>query len=173
MTRPEADTFLALEWVNVTVAPPKVSDRVLPTVAGLFVRWGSMRPHGAGWYRADGNARYWDGLRWTLDTLTLEAAKALVVREWEEAGDRAAAQGVPPKSRKVAGLLAIFLGSLGIHRMYLGDVLLGVVLALVCVISIGFLFGVPTLVLGVVEGILLLRNAPAYKRDARGMLLAA
>lgn len=172
MTRAEADDYVALEWVNFTVPPAKASNRILPTVFG-FPRSGFERPREAGWYRADGIARYWGGTRWTLDSMPIKQAKALVVQEWEGAGDRAMAEGVPQKSSKVAGLLAIFLGAFGVHRMYLGDVLLGIFLALLCVISMAFLFAVPTLILGVIEGILLLKGARGYVRDSRGLPLAA
>ena len=45
----------------------------------------------------------------------------------------------PPKSKMTAGLLAIFLGGLGIHRFYLGNNGLGVVMLLITVLSLGLL----------------------------------
>lgn len=50
------------------------------------------------------------------------------------------------KNRIVAALLAIFLGSLGIHKFYLGQLLWGVIYLLLC------WTGVPAVV-GIIEGI--------------------
>ncbi len=46
---------------------------------------------------------------------------------------------VMPKSRLAAGLLGIFLGGLGVHRFYLGNVGLGMLMLLVSLLSFGFL----------------------------------
>jgi TM2 domain-containing membrane protein YozV len=104
--------------------------------------------------------------------MPLEQARALVRREWEAAGDAAAANGAPLKSRHVAGLLALFLGFLGVHRMYLGNVSAAIVLPLFFVFTFTSFFGIPSLIIGVIEGIMLLQNStPSYARDARGVPL--
>lgn len=38
----------------------------------------------------------------------------------------------PTKNKTIAGLLAIFLGGLGIHKFYLGKTILGIVYLLFC-----------------------------------------
>ncbi len=53
-----------------------------------------------------------------------------------------------PKKR-VAGLLAIFLGGLGVHKFYLGD--MNGIAYLICAFT-----GIP-LILGIIEGIAILR----------------
>jgi len=39
---------------------------------------------------------------------------------------------ISPKSRLVVTLLAYFLGSLGIHRFYLGKIVTGIVMLITC-----------------------------------------
>ena len=58
-----------------------------------------------------------------------------------------------PKTKLVAGLLGIFLGSIGVHKFYLGDSKAGIIriVVTVCTCGIGGLWGT-------VEGILLLVN---------------
>ena len=58
----------------------------------------------------------------------------------------------PVKSKVAAGLLAILLGGLGIHKFYLGKVGLGVVYLLFC------WTGVPEII-GLVEGIIYLTDS--------------
>jgi TM2 domain-containing membrane protein YozV len=65
------------------------------------------------------------------------------------------------KSRMAAGLLGIFLGSLGIHRFYLGYTTIGVIQIVVTVLT----FGLGGL-WGFVEGIMIF--AGAINRDAQG-----
>ncbi|HWJ97230.1 MAG TPA: TM2 domain-containing protein, partial [Acidimicrobiales bacterium] len=45
----------------------------------------------------------------------------------------------PPKSKIAAGLLAFFLGTLGIHRFYLGYNGIGITMLLLTVLSFGIL----------------------------------
>ena len=59
--------------------------------------------------------------------------------------------GVELKSKLVAGLLGIFIGSLGIHRFYLGYTTIGIVQILVTI----FTFGLGGL-WGFIEGIMIL-----------------
>ena len=56
---------------------------------------------------------------------------------------------LPSKNKVTAGLLAIFLGGLGIHKFYLGQVLLGILYLLFSATAI-------PLILGIIEGILYL-----------------
>ena len=44
----------------------------------------------------------------------------------------------PPKSKVAAILLAFFLGTLGIHRFYMGHTVTGVVMLLITVLTLGF-----------------------------------
>lgn len=67
------------------------------------------------------------------------------------------------KSKLVAGLLAIFLGTLGIHKFYLGYTQAGVIMLLVSILG-AFLFGLGPLVMGVIaliEGIMYLTKSDA------------
>jgi TM2 domain-containing membrane protein YozV len=58
-----------------------------------------------------------------------------------------------PKTKLVAGLLGIFLGSIGIHKFYLGDTKAGVIRIVVTVLTLG-IGGI----WGFIEGIMLLVN---------------
>src|SRR5262249_4452485 len=59
-----------------------------------------------------------------------------------------AGQVVSPKSRVTAGLLALFLGGLGIHKFYLGFSGPGVIMLLLG--TLGWVLVVPALVNGVI-----------------------
>lgn len=59
------------------------------------------------------------------------------------------------KSKVVYGILAILLGSLGIHKFYVGDTKNGVIYLLITVCSLGMLYWIPA-ILGLVGGILAL-----------------
>ena len=61
----------------------------------------------------------------------------------------------PAKSRLAAGLLGIFLGGLGVHRFYLGNVGLGMAMLLVSVLSFGFLAWLVA-IWGFIEGVVIL-----------------
>lgn len=74
--------------------------------------------------------------------------------------------GMEPKSRLIAGLLGILLGSLGIHRFYLGYTTIGVVQIVVTVLT----FGLGGL-WGFIEGIMILVGADPFTRDAKGIPL--
>jgi TM2 domain-containing membrane protein YozV len=58
-----------------------------------------------------------------------------------------------PKSKMVAGLLGIFLGSIGVHKFYLGDSKAGIIRIVVTVVTLG-IGGI----WGFIEGIMLLVN---------------
>lgn len=77
------------------------------------------------------------------------------------------------KSRVAAGLFGIFLGSLGIHRFYLGYSGIGLAMLLISVLSLGFL--APFIaVWGLVEGILYLTaQRGSYSVDAAGRPLTS
>ena len=58
-----------------------------------------------------------------------------------------------PKTKLVAGLLGIFLGSIGVHKFYLGDSKAGIIRIVVTVVTLG-IGGI----WGFIEGIMLLVN---------------
>ena len=69
------------------------------------------------------------------------------------------------KSKVVAGLLAIFLGALGVHRFYTGHTGIGLAQLLITVLSFGFL-ALPVAIWAFIEGIMYLTGGiPA---DAQG-----
>jgi hypothetical protein len=70
------------------------------------------------------------------------------------------------KSRLVAGLLGILLGSLGIHRFYLGYVGIGIAQIAVTIVTFGL-----GAVWGFIEGIMILVGAESFRRDAKGVPL--
>jgi TM2 domain-containing membrane protein YozV len=72
--------------------------------------------------------------------------------------------GTELKSKLVAGLLGIFIGSLGIHRFYLGYTKIGIIQIIVSV----FTFGIGGL-WGFIEGIMILTGN--IKKDAKGQPL--
>jgi hypothetical protein len=69
------------------------------------------------------------------------------------------------KSKVTAGLLAIILGALGVHRFYLGYRVIGAIMLLVTVASLGRL-AVITVPWGLVEGILIFSGK--WKKDKYG-----
>lgn len=77
-----------------------------------------------------------------------------------------------PKSRLVAGLLAIFVGCLGIHNFYLGNNNIGLIQVLVSTIGGVFTCGIATIAMEIwalVEGIFIFIGK--IDRDANGVLL--
>ena len=69
--------------------------------------------------------------------------------DWKEMG---------ADKKMVAGILAILLGSLGVHKFILGYTTEGVIMLLVSVLSCGILAVVPS-VIGIVEGIMYLTKS--------------
>lgn len=63
-------------------------------------------------------------------------------------------EGPSGKSRGLAGLLAILLGSLGVHYFYLGKSTGGIVFLLVAIFSCGFLAAV-TAIVSLIQGIMM------------------
>ena len=84
--------------------------------------------------------------------------------EQQTGGPPPGADEVGERSKIVAGLLGVFLGSLGIHRFYLGYTNMGIIQIVVTVVTCG-LGGI----WGFVEGILILIGN--MDRDADGRLL--
>lgn len=76
------------------------------------------------------------------------------------------------RSRVTAGLLGVFLGGLGLHRMYLGYWRRGLTMLAIFVIGGFFTFGLAALVMavcGFFEGLLYLTvSRGRYSRDAQG-----
>jgi TM2 domain-containing membrane protein YozV len=90
-----------------------------------------------GWYPHpdDPTTEYWwDGTQYTSSR---PVAAAPVVPAYPVPGYRLVPYGVSPKSRMVAGILGFFLGGLGVHRFYLGNIGLGVALLLVGWLTLG------------------------------------
>ncbi len=77
------------------------------------------------------------------------------------------ADGRPLKSKMTAGLLGIFLGSIGVHRFYLGYTGIGVAQIFVTLFTCG-IGGI----WGLIEGILILTGSPSLSTDAEGRPLA-
>ena len=78
--------------------------------------------------------------------------------------------GVEQKSKLVAGILGILLGSLGIHNFYLGNNKIALIQLLVSVVSFGLL--APFMgIWGLIEGILILIGHENYRTDAKGIPL--
>ena len=63
--------------------------------------------------------------------------------------------GPSGRSRGLAGLLAIFLGSLGVHYFYCGKNTAGIIFLLVTLLSWGYL-GIITVILSIITGVLML-----------------
>lgn len=66
----------------------------------------------------------------------------------------------PTRDKLVAGLLGIFLGSLGIHKFYLGYTKSGVIMLLVSLLTLGIGAFVMEII-GLIEGILYLTKSDA------------
>lgn len=64
----------------------------------------------------------------------------------------------PPKDKIAAGLLAIFLGTFGIHKFYLGYTKSAVIMLLVSLLTLGFAAPVIAII-GLIEGILYLTKS--------------
>lgn len=60
--------------------------------------------------------------------------------------------------KMVAGILAILLGSLGVHKFILGYTTEGVIMLLVSILSCGILAVIPSII-GIVEGIMYLTKS--------------
>lgn len=67
-------------------------------------------------------------------------------------------QAMGADKKMVAGILAILLGSLGVHKFILGYTTEGVIMLLVSVLSCGILAVVPS-VIGIIEGIMYLTKS--------------
>ena len=78
-------------------------------------------------------------------------------------GVRGRSMPLSPKSRLVAGLLGIFLGSLGVHRFYLGYIGIGILQLVLTFLTCGV-----TGIWGFVEGIICLTGG---MRDSDGLEL--
>lgn len=81
--------------------------------------------------------------------------------------------GGAPKSKLIAGLLGLLLGTFGAHNFYLGRMNRAVVQLAITLLSLGMLSPVSTL-WGAVEGLLILLSQPGshWHRDARGVELS-
>ncbi len=71
--------------------------------------------------------------------------------------------GRPLKSKMTAGLLGIFLGSIGVHRFYLGYAGIGIAQIVVTFATCGI-----GAIWGLIEGIMILTGSPSFSTDAEG-----
>ena len=76
------------------------------------------------------------------------------------------------KSKIAAGLLAIFLGALGIHKFYLGYQKEGLIMLLVTLLTCGF-GGIVMSIIGLIEGILYISKSDeafneTYVQNSKG-----
>lgn len=121
---------------------------------------------------ADGGRYTFVGAEWRGDatpargmTVDFEAQGTTAVAVYRALTDSEAVGGTGTKSRVTAGVLALVLGGLGIHKFYLGYTGPGLVFLLVntigWIVTI-FLLGLPNIALGIiamVEGILYLTKS--------------
>ena len=79
-------------------------------------------------------------------------------------------QPAEQKSKLAAGLLAIFVGTLGIHNFYLGFTTKGLIQLLVSILTLGI--GAPAIAIwALIEGIFYLTGHEGYTADAKGIPL--
>lgn len=96
----------------------------------------------AGWYPHpdDPTTEYWwDGAQYTSSRPVPPPAPPGSAQPTSvvPAYGAAPAYGVSPKSRTVASILGFFLGGIGVHRFYLGNIGMGVALLLVGWLTFG------------------------------------
>lgn len=96
------------------------------------------------------------------ETIEVEATKV-------EANNNSTTSTEKPKSKIAAGLLGIFLGSLGVHNFYLGYTGKAIAQLLISLLSCGFL-AVVSEIWGLIEGIQILTGS--IDTDAKGNKLA-
>lgn len=105
----------------------------------------------------------------TLNTQEVKDEKVEVVKEVESNNNKENSSSVKTQKSKIAaGLLGIFLGSLGVHNFYLGYTGKAVAQLLLSILSCGILSGVSGL-WGLIEGILILTGE--ISTDADGVNL--
>ena len=104
-----------------------------------------------------------------------EAEPVRTPRRWPWQGVRVNVQVRPivwHRSRVVAGLLGVFLGAFGLHRMYMGYWRRGLTMLAITVIGGFFTLGLAALAMGLwgfTEGLLVLSvRRGRYARDAHG-----
>lgn len=117
--------------------------------------------HGKDWMESDPPRRGMQVDFATVGDAAVQIYAALGARPATAYGARAgygSGAGVGSKSKVAAGLLAIFLGWLGIHKFYLGYTVPGVILLLCGTIG-WLLFFIPPIIasiIGLIEGIIYL-----------------
>ena len=80
-------------------------------------------------------------------------------------------QPAQQKSKLAAGLLAIFVGTLGIHNFYLGFTTKGLIQLLVSILTLGI--AAPAIAIwALIEGIFYLTGHEGYTADAKGIPLS-
>ena len=155
MRAPDAPFQPLSATVRYPLGPvPDVQDAAPPEAPAREPRIWRGRPlwevRGQGLWETHGQ-RLWDGLR-----------GAVARRPWI-------------RSRVTAGLLGVFFGGLGLHRLYLGYWRRGLTMLAITVIGGFFTLGLAAVVMGVcgfVEGLLYLSvRRGRFSRDARGRAL--
>jgi TM2 domain-containing membrane protein YozV len=130
----------------------------------------SIQTNGGAIAGSDGNRYTFAGSDWKSEGVPLKGTWVDFEVQGSEAHNLYFAPGVASpttKDKTVAGLLAIFLGGIGIHKFYLGFT--GPALVFLLVNTIGFLVTwillfIPNIVLGIiafVEGIIYLTKSDA------------
>ncbi len=79
----------------------------------------------------------------------MQAVNIGAMTDWKEMG---------AEKKLAAGIVAILLGSLGIHKFLLGYTTQGIIMLLISILSCGILAVVPS-VIGIVEGIIYLTKS--------------
>lgn len=97
----------------------------------------------------------------TQEEFDAKKAQLLARSEQREVAQEAAAEAAAsPKSKIAAGLLAIFLGTLGIHKFYLGYTSAGIIMLLVTLLGSLVLIGPAVMgIIALIEGIIYLTKS--------------
>lgn len=110
----------------------------------------------------DGSRYNFAGSEWNGDTppargtaVDFEAKGEDAAAVYKALGGAAGSGGTDSKNKMAAGLLGIFLGSLGVHKFYLGMQKPALIMLLVTLLTCGF-GGAVMGVIGLIEGIIYL-----------------
>ncbi len=102
--------------------------------------------------------------------VAVEPGQAVCVACGHVLGDLAASAGKSTKSKLAAGLLAIFVGTFGVHNFYLGKTKRALIQLLVTVLTCG-IGSIGMSIWALVEGIFILIGHDGYTTDAEGKTL--
>ena len=137
-----------------------------------------MRAPAPAYQPLSATVRYPPGPVPDLEDAVPEPVRVRTPWRWPWQGVRVSVQLRPstwPRSRVAAGLLGIFLGAFGLHRMYLGYWRRGLTMLAITVVGGFFTLGLAALAMGLwgfAEGLLILSvHRGRYARDAHGKQL--